>query len=83
MRLAASLGYDIRFQFRYGFYYAYLFISILYILIITPVYFTTLLIIGSLFGQFRFFWEFEKKMFLRFRKKSKPENEKPNQNIVD
>ncbi|MCD4682994.1 MAG: hypothetical protein K8R86_06900 [Bacteroidales bacterium] len=41
---------------------------LLYILIITPVYFVTLLIIGSLLGQFRFFWEFEKKMFKRFKK---------------
>ena len=34
MRLLASLKYDITFQFRYGFYYAYLFISVLYILIL-------------------------------------------------
>jgi fluoroquinolone transport system permease protein len=34
MRLLASLKYDIAFQFRHGFYYAYLFISVLYILIL-------------------------------------------------
>lgn len=44
---------------------------LLYILIVTPMYFTTLLIIGSIFGQFRFFWEFEKKTFSHFQRKSK------------
>jgi len=34
MRLLASLRYDITFQFRHGFYYAYIFISVLYILIL-------------------------------------------------
>ena len=34
MRLLASLRYDITFQFRHGFYYAYIFISILYVLIL-------------------------------------------------
>lgn len=37
--------------------------ALLYILIITPVYFFTLLIIGSILGQFNFFWNFEKKTF--------------------
>lgn len=47
---------------------------LLYILIITPAYFIVLLIIGSLLGQFRFFWEFEKKMFSRFSgKRKKPD----------
>jgi hypothetical protein len=49
---------------------------LLYILIITPIYFIVLLIIGSIFGQFRFFWEFVKKMFSRFgRKKNNAKNE--------
>ncbi len=39
----------------------------LYILIIFPVYQGLFLLIGALFGQFRFAWEFEKKMFTRFR----------------
>jgi fluoroquinolone transport system permease protein len=34
MRLLASLRYDITFQFRHGFYYAYIFVSVLYILIL-------------------------------------------------
>jgi len=38
---------------------------LLYILIITPVYFTTLLLIGSLFGQYRFFNKFILKTILR------------------
>lgn len=34
----------------------------LYILLILPVYQILLVAIGFLFGQFRFFWAFEKKM---------------------
>jgi len=40
--------------------------AFLYILIITPVYFTMLLLTALVFGQFRFFWNFERKMFKRF-----------------
>lgn len=42
----------------------------LYILIIFPAYQILFLIIGTLLGQFKFAWEFEKKMFsrLNFRK---------------
>lgn len=39
----------------------------MYILIIFPSYQVLFLIIGSLFGQFRFAWEFEKKVFSRFK----------------
>lgn len=35
------------------------------ILIILPIYQVLLLLFGWLFGQFRFFWNFEKKMFER------------------
>ena len=38
---------------------------ILRLIIILPIYQILLIIIGSLFGQFRFFWEFEKKIFRR------------------
>ncbi len=41
------------------------------IIIITPTYQILLLIIGSLLGQFRFFWNFEKKMLSRFSSKKK------------
>ncbi len=37
-----------------------------YIPVILIVYNILLLIVGFLFGQFRFFWEFEKKFFSRF-----------------
>ena len=45
--------------------------TLLYILIIFPAYNIMLLIVGFLFGQFKFAWEFEKKMFgrLKFKKK--------------
>lgn len=44
---------------------------IFYIVVILAVYNVLLLIIGFLFGQSRFFWEFEKKFFSRllFRRK--------------
>ena len=35
------------------------------ILIIFPIYQILILIIGALFGQFKFFWNFEKKMLSR------------------
>lgn len=43
----------------------------LYILVIMVVYNVLLLVVGFIFGQFRFFLEFEKKFFSRllFRKK--------------
>ncbi len=36
------------------------------ILLIFPVYQVLLIVIGTLLGQFRFFWTFEKKMLRRF-----------------
>lgn len=45
--------------------------TVLYILIIFPAYNVMLIIVASLFGQFRFAWEFEKKMFGRFIKNKK------------
>jgi len=46
--------------------------TILYYTLILPVYNVFLLIYGALFGQFRFFWEFEKRFFSRiFRKPSR------------
>ncbi|TVQ06698.1 MAG: diacylglyceryl transferase [Bacteroidetes bacterium] len=38
----------------------------LYLLIIFPVYQLLFLFFGAIFGQFRFVWEFEKKMLSRF-----------------
>lgn len=39
--------------------------SIMYWILILPVYNIFLLFYGFIFGQFRFFWEFEKRMFRR------------------
>jgi hypothetical protein len=39
----------------------------LYLLIIVPAYQVLLLLVGALFGQFRFAWEFEKRVFSRLR----------------
>ena len=39
--------------------------SILYYLLILPIYNMILLIYGFIFGQFSFFWEFEKRFFRR------------------
>lgn len=39
---------------------------LLYILIMVPVYQLSLLTIGTLLGQFGFFWRFEKKTMRRF-----------------
>ena len=39
--------------------------NLIYYILILPVYNVILLIYGFLFGQFNFFWEFEKKFFRR------------------
>ena len=39
--------------------------SLVYYLLIFPIYNLILLAYGFLFGQFRFFWAFEKRMFSR------------------
>ncbi len=41
--------------------------TLLYILIIFPAYYILLLVVGFLFGQFKFAWKFEKKMLGRFK----------------
>lgn len=43
----------------------------LYIIILMPVYQVLLLTYGTLVGQFKFFWNFEKKMLRRFGLKLK------------
>lgn len=46
--------------------------SVLYYILILPIYNIILLVYGFLFGQFSFFWEFEKRMFSRmFGRKNK------------
>lgn len=41
--------------------------ALLYVAIVFPSYQIALLFFGTIFGQFRFFWEFEKKMLRRMR----------------
>lgn len=45
--------------------------SVLYYLLILPVYNVLLLAYGFIFGQFSFFWEFEKRFFRRIFSSSK------------
>ncbi|CAD5298451.1 MULTISPECIES: DUF6787 family protein [unclassified Imperialibacter] len=44
----------------------YTLLTILYYILILPIYNLILLFYGFIFGQFNFFWEFEKRMFRRF-----------------
>jgi len=45
--------------------------SVIYYILILPVYNIILLCYGTIFGQFNFFWNFERRMFRRmFGKKS-------------
>jgi hypothetical protein len=43
--------------------------SVLYYLFILPIYNVLLLVYGFIFGQFNFFWEFEKRFFNRLLRK--------------
>jgi Na+-driven multidrug efflux pump len=45
--------------------------SVVYYLLILPLYNVILLAYGFLFGQFNFFWEFEKRFFNRIFKRPK------------
>lgn len=47
-----------------------------YISVILIVYNILLLVVGFLFGQFNFFWTFEKKFFSRFLFRKKPDKVK-------
>lgn len=54
--------------------------TVLYYVFILPLYNIVLLIYGFLFGQFSFFWAFEKRMFKRMTgQKNKTENNKKGQ----
>lgn len=46
-------------------------ITVLYYIFILPIYNILLLGYGFIFGQFKFFWEFEKRMFGRLFNRSK------------
>lgn len=45
--------------------------SVLYYIFILPLYNVILLFYGFVFGQFRFFWDFEKRMFGRIFSRSR------------
>lgn len=45
--------------------------SVVYYLLILPLYNVILLAYGFLFGQFNFFWEFEKRFFNRIFRRTK------------
>ncbi|GIV37309.1 MAG: hypothetical protein KatS3mg032_1688 [Cyclobacteriaceae bacterium] len=48
--------------------------TVIYYVLILPVYNIFLLIYGAIFGQFTFFWSFEKRFFSRlFRKQKRPD----------
>tara|TARA_B110000967_G_C18861359_1_gene550148 strand:+ start:728 stop:1069 length:342 start_codon:yes stop_codon:yes gene_type:complete len=47
----------------------YILYTAIRILIIFPVYQIVLLFVGTLFGQYKYFIDFEKKMLTRFKKK--------------
>lgn len=47
--------------------------SVVYYILILPIYNIVLLFYGFLFGQFSFFWEFEKRMFSRLLGRNKRE----------
>jgi hypothetical protein len=48
--------------------------SIVYYVLILPIYNVFLLIYGFVFGQFRFFWDFEKRFFNRIFRSKKTTN---------
>ncbi len=48
--------------------------TVVYYLVILPVYNVFLLFYGFVFGQFRFFWNFEKRFFARFGRRTRKEN---------
>lgn len=49
-----------------------LFFSVIYYVLILPIYNVMLLLYGALFGQFKFFWAFEKRFLARIFCKAKP-----------
>jgi len=69
MRIAKPVLYWFGFNrdlFPEGFFGGFLYWSIR-VIIILPLYQLLLIVFGTLLGQFKFFWEFEKKMLKRMR----------------
>lgn len=58
--------------------------SVIYYILIFPLYNVLLLIYGFIFGQFKFFWNFEKKFFSRLiGKKQKDSNSSNSQKATN
>jgi len=76
----ACTGFTVLFAKRPLFAYLFdgssmtLWASILYYILILPIYNVFLLIYGFVFGQFQFFWDFEKRFFNRIFRKKKTTN---------
>jgi len=51
-----------------------LWVSVVYYILILPIYNVFLLFYGFIFGQFRFFWNFEKRFFSRIFRLAKTTN---------
>jgi hypothetical protein len=47
--------------------------TLIYLLLILPLYQFLLLFFGFLFGQFHFFWDYERKMFRRIFSRKSPD----------
>ena len=45
--------------------------TVIYLVVVFPLYQVLILVYGAIFGQFAFFWNYEKKMISRFRRKPK------------
>jgi hypothetical protein len=52
--------------------------SVVYYLLILPIYNVFLLFYGFVFGQFQFFWNFERRFFARFKRNSNNNSSKEN-----
>jgi hypothetical protein len=57
--------------------------TVAYVLLILPIYNALLLMYGFLFGQFSFFWSYEKRTLGRFVRKKKDDLPKDSGNSAD
>jgi hypothetical protein len=62
--MSSSILKAINLKALINFYPLYLLVRIIFLI---PIYQLVLIIIATLFGEFRYFWNFEKKFFKRLR----------------
>ena len=62
--MSSSILIAINLRELINFYPLYLLVRIIFLI---PIYQLVLIIIATLFGEFRYFWNFEKKFFKRLR----------------